>query len=368
MNKKAESKRSLFSLAASTVFLIAAAVGVLCLPHEASAGISKGIDYSLSILLPSLFPFMFLVSFASRSGITDAIGGALSGVTKRILALPGAAGVTALLSLVGGYPVGAAGIGELLRNKQITPGQARRMLLFCVNPGPAFLINTIGVSLLNIPKAGVVLLCANSASALIVGIVTGLFSGKEAVTSEEKQIKAPRPDLPAAIISSVRSSCGNCVSLCSLVVLFSAFSQVLLAVLPLKSEMSAAIVQSFLEVTDAVSALCRLHVPIYFTAAAVGWGGLCVHLQVFSAVPELKAELPQFFLGRAAMAALSAGITYLICRFICTDIEVFSNVSETSALPSSLPPNGSIMLMICCVMFLIFIKPSRSADDISVVL
>ena len=341
------------------------AAGVLCYPREASAGISRGIDYSLSILLPSLFPFMFLVSFASKSGAADVVGSRIAGFTRLFLSLPGAAGVTVMLSLIGGYPVGAAGISELLSKKCITPAQARRMLLFCVNPGPAFVINTIGISMLNNEKAGVVILCSNVAAALIIGIAAGLFSTKESVVSESVQIEHSPLSVPGAVIAAVRSACGSCVSLCSLVVLFSGFASVVMTVMPLKNEMCIALIKSFLEVTDGASLLCGINAPIYIVAAATAWGGLCVHMQVMAALPELKVGAVRFFAGRAAASALSAGAAYLICRFVCPDVEVFSNIEHTTAAPSSLAPNGSIMMFVCCVMFMIFISGLQEEKEIT---
>ncbi|MBQ1389423.1 MAG: hypothetical protein IIY78_07325 [Clostridia bacterium] len=334
--------------------------GVLYYPQEMSVGISHGINYSLAVLLPSLFPFMFLVSFASASGIADVIGNRISDFTNRVLSLPGDASVTVVLSLIGGYPVGAVGISELLRKKRITCAQARRMLLFCVNPGPAFLINTIGITLLHDQRIGLVLLCANTISALIIGVVSGVFSKEPQGETKFPTAAVIDRNIPDAVVTAVKSSCGGCVSLCSFVVLFSGFSQVLLSIIPFGSDLYKVLLQAFLEATDGASALCEMRLPIYVIAAAAAWGGVCVHLQVMAAVPEIKVMSAWFVLGRLTMAFLSAGVTYLICRYVCPDVEVFSNISETAAAASSLAPNGSIMLLVCCIMFLIFIMPCYS--------
>ena len=91
-------------------------------------GAADGLLYCAQVLIPSLFPFMVLSSFVVNSGISAALSRILSPVTVHLFRLPGSAGVTILLSMFCGYPVGARGVRSLLSQRLITQQQAARML------------------------------------------------------------------------------------------------------------------------------------------------------------------------------------------------------------------------------------------------
>ena len=110
-------------------------------------GIKKGMGYTVRIIVPSLFPYMVLSSFIVRSG-TDIIIGRISVPLTKLLALPESAGAAVLLSLTGGFPVGAKCVSLLYEEGRLNKEQADRMMCFCVCPGPAFLIPALGCIML----------------------------------------------------------------------------------------------------------------------------------------------------------------------------------------------------------------------------
>ncbi len=126
------------------LIIIACALGILLFPNDVRNGASSGISYCLYTLVPSLFPFMVLSSFIIHSGISKFIGKLLQPVIQFLFYLPGSAGSVIIMSMIGGYPVGARGCMSLLEQGAITQKQAQRMLYFCVNAGPAFIISVVG--------------------------------------------------------------------------------------------------------------------------------------------------------------------------------------------------------------------------------
>ena len=63
----------------------------------------------------------------------------------------------------------------MYETKQISLNQARRMSLFCVGAGPAFLITAVGTVLLGNTKLGIILLVSQLISGLILGIISRFF-------------------------------------------------------------------------------------------------------------------------------------------------------------------------------------------------
>ncbi len=112
------------------LIIIACALGILLFPNDVRNGASNGISYCLYTLVPSLFPFMVLSSFIIHSGISKFIGKLLQPVIQFLFYLPGSAGSVIIMSMIGGYPVGARGCMSLLEQGAITQKQAQRMLYF----------------------------------------------------------------------------------------------------------------------------------------------------------------------------------------------------------------------------------------------
>lgn len=93
-------------------------------------------------VIPSLFPFLFLSTL-----VTTSIWGG-SGKWLRalgwMLQLPSGTESLVLSGFLGGYPAGAAAIGDAFRRGGMNRKDGERLLCFCSNAGPAFLFGMVG--------------------------------------------------------------------------------------------------------------------------------------------------------------------------------------------------------------------------------
>lgn len=341
-----------------TVAFLSVCIGVLSMPEVSIDGAKNGLNYSLGVLIPSLFPFMFLSDFAVEYGISDRLGKMLSPMTERLFYLPGEAGVTVILSLIGGFPVGASGINALLMQGKITQSQAQRMIYFCVNSGPAFVISVVGAELYDDVLLGVILFIAQILSSVLIGIILGLIAKrKEPLQKTLKIANNKKSEFAPSFIISCKNACRSTVNLCALVVLFSAFGALLINSLHFENNsVLELIIKSLLEVTDGCNSLSKSNVPIYFVSLAIGWSGLCVHFQIFSAAESVNIQKIKFFISRIMNGVLSSVITFALTMFIVREQEVFSNITKTTSSFSSSTFYGSLSLFCASVFFLIFIN------------
>ncbi|MDE7390084.1 MAG: hypothetical protein K2M82_03995 [Lachnospiraceae bacterium] len=341
-----------------TVCFAVVCVCVLTMPKTSIDGAKSGLEYSFGILIPSLFPFMFLSNFAVEYGISSKLARPLGRITEKLFYLPGEAGVTILLSLIGGFPVGASGINALVKQNKLTQSQARRMMFFCVNSGPAFVISVVGATLYNSVKLGVVLLIAQTVSSLTVGIVTGIFARKkEPIQRSAYNIKSEKKEFSPAFITACKNACTSTVTLCALVVLFSTFSAILSQLLKLEpSGYIDSLLNSLFEVTSGCSSLAEDRLPLYTVAMAIGWGGLCVHFQAFSSAELVKVNKLSFTVARLINGLLSSGIAFLLMHLASDENAVFSNIEDTSPCLSYGNFYGSLALFCASILFLIFVN------------
>ena len=153
------------------IIFFTAAICILSLPSASSKGAFEGLKICSNIIIPSLFPFTVLSILFQKSGGILWLGKALNKITLLFLGLNGIDFSVILLSLVGGYPIGAKTINELYKTGKISKEKGKNLLRFCVNPSPAFFISALGINILQNKKAGWILLSSNAVACIILNMI-----------------------------------------------------------------------------------------------------------------------------------------------------------------------------------------------------
>ena len=270
-------------------------------------------------ILPSLFPFFVLSVLISRLGLPRALGRRLGGAAGRLFGVSGA-GITALpVGLLGGYPMGAACVAELLARGEIDEKEAGRLLLFCSNSGPAFLISAVGAGAFASARAGFLLYAAHVGAALLTGFLLRRPGGCRAAAEP-----APAEPFAAAFPAAVRQAVSAVLTVCGFVVCFSVLlglleSWGLFSLLGIHTPERRALVSGFFEIGSAVGALRSLSAsPAHLALAAgvLGWGGLSVHCQTAALFCDSELSLRRHALGRLCSALLSALIAGALAHWL----------------------------------------------------
>jgi len=366
-----------------TVFIVFTSA-LLMFPSEISKSITQSANYCLGVLFPSLFPFMELTSFSVNSNVSAAIGSVFGFASKYIFRLPKAATATIILSFIGGYPTGAAGISLLLKNGYISKEEAGRMLLFCVNPGIAFIITFLGGNILQNTQIGIMLFLSICISGILIGIILGLL---KSMPNNERKVKAKNSS--GALVKSTTDACSAIVKMSACVILFSAVNAILhgsgiyqilvqtLAKLHFLTPPQVASTLSFIiEVTSGITDAVTLHAPMNLFAFGLAFGGLCVHLQVFSFFKAFPISKIKFIAFRFLHGFISAVIYTILTRIFPQSSEIFINTETSEALITSaylsasttftwsMPLTGGFSILMMSVIFLLLVfKTSTVAEN-----
>ncbi len=340
------------------LFVCASLATLLIFPKECRNGGTNGTYLCIQVLIPSLFPFMVLSSFVAESGLAASTPNWINKITQPIFKLPGCCACVILLSLIGGYPVGASGIKSLWEQKLITDKQAARMSLFCVSSGPGFLVTYIGAVMARSLRMGYVLLASQILSVFILGIASGLFVSKNETTATGNEVKTKLT--PArALIPSVTKAIRSCALMCALVVLFSAVSEVLITLI--NDNPSAKWIVAVFEITNGAKILTEGY-PTVLLSAACGFGGLCVHFQVLSQLRGIRISKLLFTMFRLLQGILSSACTYILLKFFPISQTVFSTVENAQGKLNNTTA-GCIVLVLCCCAFLLSLKNTVSGRN-----
>ena len=335
------SEQIAYALTAGTVFFIA--FMLIKYPDGSARGVSDGIELCLSTLIPSVFPFMFLSCFLLESGILSRSNRAFTFIGKRLFGLPGYGVPVIFFSMIAGLPVGARLTEELYDRNMITKTQGQRMLFFCMNPGPAFVISGVGHKMLGSRELGLIIYVSLIISSLLLGILSvPVWSDDERVEIEDT--KASKIDIASTVVKAVSQSSRSVFSICAWVVLFSCLTE-LIKVLGF-SENTENFLFAVTELTNGCMQCVEI-CPVPIIAGIIGFGGLCAHMQVSSQIMTLGLEYKYFISARILSAGLSVLISVFLLKQFPIEVETssFGTVPEGTGIAMSYPICAGVMVM-----------------------
>lgn len=285
--------------------MAAAGMALLILDSKtALSGARDGIELCIRTVIPSLFPF-FLLSIL-LTGTVMGIGKRILSPICRVFRIPDGTGPVLLTGLLGGYPVGAQCISQAFEKGQIKPRQARRMLAFCSNCGPAFLFGICG----NVFEENWAP-WALWAVILISAWITALLIPADKIDSADITA-GERMSAQRALNKTLRVM----GSVCGWVVIFRVIIQFLqrwfLWLLPEEVQVS---VCGLLELSNGCVELGRIEsssLRFMLCAGLLSFGGLCVTMQTYGVLsPKLDARL--YFPGKVLQCCISLILSSIIC-------------------------------------------------------
>ena len=327
----------------TTCAIFFAAFMLIRYPDSAAKGVTDGIELCLRTLIPSVFPFMFLSCFLLESGIIRSTCEVLDFIGMRFFGLPGCCVPVIFFSMIAGLPVGARLTEELYCKDMITKLQGQRMLFFCMNPGPAFVINVVGDKMLGSSELGVIIYLSLIVSSFLVGVLS-VYVWSDGEKTENLCTVSTKADIALSVVRAVTQSSRNVFSICAWVVLFSCFIE-LIKVLGFSGN-----TENFLLAITEVTNGCKRCAEIYpapIIAGIIGFGGLCAHMQVSSSIVSLRLEYKYFISARILNAGVSVlvSVFFLKCFPIAVETSAIGTVPEKAGLAMSYPICAGIMIM-----------------------
>lgn len=275
------------------------------------AAAARGLLLCGRSVIPALFPFMAASTMLVSMGFGEWASPRLAGLMN-LYRLPGPAGSALLLGLVGGYPIGARTAAELHKKGLLTVQEAERLLGFCNNSNPVFLISVLGGGVFGSLRVGVYLWLIHLLSALLAGF---FFRGNAAPlrTGRLPDIgKGADISLPGAFVEGVSRACGSMVSVCGFVIFFYVLASPLAE---LGGPVGAGLV-GFLELFSLTPLLGPDRMSFILASAGAGWGGVSILCQTAAVLEGSGLRLRNCVLGKAIQAAFAGGIAAAVSFYL----------------------------------------------------
>ncbi len=340
---------------------------IIITSNETMNALRKALSLCAQTVIPSLFPFFVLSSFLAGSGFANALARLFSPIMQPLFRMDGAASLPFVMGILSGYPTGAKTALELYRSGSLSKDEAQRLLPFSNNSGPLFLMGAVGTGMLGNPRLGLFLYGVHLTSALSLGLLLRFLPGKAAAPKCRHRVQNRVRSFSALLTDAISGSAVTMLSICGYILFFAALSSCLAPFLSPLPESLSLTIQSLLEITAGAKALVEAgHSPRLTLAALsafIGFGGLCVTLQVAGILASSGLSLKIYLWGKilqGVIAGLLAFVFYPLLPETAINCGIFTPFfPQNVSLWENLPEIGAFLTILCLIILFINDKKNR---------
>lgn len=274
------------------------------------AAAAEALSLCARSVIPALFPFLVVSSLLLSLGLGELLSPMLAGLMEPLFRVDGAGSSALLLGLVGGYPIGAKTAADLYRGGRLSRPEAERLLAFCNNSNPVFLISVLGVGVFGSVRAGVWLWLIHLLSALLTGLLFRNHGGparRQAGGTAAFQAVS----LPAAFVAAVRESLSGMLSVCAFVTFFYVLARPLASL----GGWLGPVLVGLTELFSLTPLLRPDRFGFILASAMAGWGGLSVLCQTAAVLEGSGLRLQSCAAGKAVQGLLAGLLAALLAGY-----------------------------------------------------
>jgi len=273
----------------SIAFPLAVLILSLFFQQECMEGVTQGLKIGFEKAFPALFPALVL------SRILTAVIPRSS--RKAAVFLP------FFIGLACGFPLGAQAVKDLRKRELLSRKDGEKMLFFCCNAGPSFVLGVCGIGVFGSALKGALLLLLQWATALVFFLFFLRKSQKK--QASENKTEDILPPFHKIISEALGGAISSFFYILSCIVFFSFIIQLFFSLFPVNSWIRT-VLYLFTELTGGVFPLKDLPLFLSFPlcGAALGWSSLSVHLQTLGVLSDSDLSYRPYLLGRLSFAAL----------------------------------------------------------------
>ncbi len=281
------------------------------------------------VIIPCLFPFLTVSLLINRLGLPLWLGSKLQGPMSLLFGVSGTGAGVFILGILGGYPAGAAIIADLLERGDLECGEAKKLLAFCNNSGPSFLIGAIGIGVFHSAAAGLLLYMVH----ILAAVITGLFlSGTECPPHKEDKVFISSANLSTSLPVAMGKAVPQILQICGYVVFFGAvcgcleetgllspLCGTLALYTSLTLQQARGLCMGLLELGCGIGAMSGSSLtPAALTLCSLitGLGGLSVCFQTAGVLHQSGIGLRSHILGRLCCGGIGAFLMYTISSIL----------------------------------------------------
>ncbi len=361
--------------------LVALALGTAVLalvlfPAQAVEAAKSGLELCCNVIIPSLFPFFVLSSMCVELGLIRQLGKLTEPIMRPLFHVSGTCAAAFVLGIIGGYPVGARTAISLYEKRAISKAEAERLLSFCNNSGPAFILGVVGAGIFSSSAVGLLLYFAHIAASVLVGLCFRFYK-PERLTSARASTRIETVRFSTAFTTCVKDAFSSTLNICAFVIFFTVVIRMLflsgamtvaargvaflLAPLGFTEQWAEKLLTGIIEMSSGVwslqSAAGTLTGKLSMAAFILGWAGVSVHCQVLSFIGSTGLSTRTYIGGKFLHGIFSAALVALLARVLPLETPVSHYYAQqiTGIATMDFSSALTVSTISACVVWLIMI-------------
>ena len=332
--------------------LLGSTLALLLYPQASMEAARTGLKLCGNVIIPSLFPFFVLSSLVVELGLAGYLGRLLEGLMRPLFGVSGACASAFVLGFIGGYPVGAKTAISLYQNGMCTKTEAERLLAFCNNSGPAFILGVVGAGVFASSRVGVLLCLAHAMASVCIGVLFRFYgrAGEKRGGAGRVSPRFRAQRFTSAFTGAVKNSFLSTLNICAFVVFFTVVIQMLmisgflpglaqvlgtvLAPFGMTPEWAQRLLTDLVEISSGVWTLSgegTLSGRLTMAAFMLGWAGISVHCQVLSFLGDSGLSPRTYLAGKLLHGGLAALFTAALVSVVPLEAPVSDYLAQQVA-------------------------------------
>lgn len=247
-------------------------------------------------IFPSLFPTMAIGNMLVKLGINNIIPKIIKKIFNKLFHFDDNMTCIYIMSMFCGTPSNIMFINEYLDNGLINEKTAEYLCYTTHFFNPLFIISGVGIGIFNNIKIGIIILLM-----LYISSFIKLFVTRKKLIPLNKKILTKKENTLNAFSISVKQSINAILIIFGIIILFNILNSLIKEIFNL-NYITSIFINSLLEVTSGITKLNMLNIPIILkiilTYILLSFGGLCIHMQVFSINKNKKIRYFKYLIFR----------------------------------------------------------------------
>ena len=304
-------------------------------PTKSINSAKEGLNIWLNILIPSLFPFIFITDLLISFGIVSLFTKYLEPIMNPLFKVSGIGIFPLSMNIMSGYPVGSRITSKIRAEGLISRTEANRLICFTSTSGPLYVLGTVGTGMLGLPELGLLLILPHYLGAITNGLILSLYSPKEReetiIELQYKHTISNKKNLSfgSVISKAVKDGMDSMIMIGGLVIIFSVIIDILISsplfslltnyiskAINTEPEVVKGITAGIVEITNGCNSVSKLNIPtinkILIINFIIGWGGFSVHSQAMSFISKTDIKTAIYIFSKFFHGVFSSLYTYLI--------------------------------------------------------
>ena len=311
------------------LFLLSAFImGLICNSSACIDGASNAMFLCARTIIPSLFPFFVVSKMFTSLGLSQSLGGRFQDIMRPLFGVPGCGSFALIIGIVSGYPVGAQTVLGFYNDGLCDKTEAQRMLGFCNNSGPLFIIGIVGTMMLSSFATGVILYIAHILSALTVAFMFKFYKRHSSSHSPERRCRSKTLTFTESFTVSILESVKTTLFVCGFIIFFAVLIEIikfyriipmleiLLMRLGFEAEIAKGIIIGILEITTGLESLTVSGASLPIINMIITFSGIGVIMQVSGIISNSGLSLKIFIAGKVIQGLLAGLYTFLLQYFV----------------------------------------------------